>query len=81
MNAEEGNISIRYQGRTLDRTNQETRPHIPYLIFLMHLHEDKFQYLLLLMEYTEGLTLGRVETTSMFGLSNDMERSFQWFTL
>ena len=33
INAEDGNFSIRFQGRTLDRRNQEVRPHIDYLVF------------------------------------------------
>ena len=50
INSSEGNLSVRYQGRTLNRTIQELRPHIPYLIYMMLVREDKFQQLIFLME-------------------------------
>ena len=34
VNSDEGNVSIRYQGRIRDRKAQEVRLHIPYLVFL-----------------------------------------------
>ena len=36
VNTEEGNVTIRYQGHTLDRRMQEVRPHIAFLIDLVH---------------------------------------------
>ena len=29
----EGNVAVRFQGRTFDRRHQEVRVHVPYLVF------------------------------------------------
>ena len=40
VQADEGNVTIRYQGRSLDRRFAEVRPHLPYLVFFSGLHSD-----------------------------------------
>ena len=42
INDGEGNITVRFQGRTLDRRHQEVRQHVPYFIFVATLipHKD-----------------------------------------
>ena len=43
VNEDEGNITVRFQGRTLDRRPQEVRVHVPYLVYLsiVLFHKDE----------------------------------------
>ena len=39
VNRGEGNIAVRFQGRTLHRRPQEVRHHVPYLVYALGLFE------------------------------------------
>ena len=65
INADEGNISIRHQGRTLDRRNQEVRPHIPFLVFASMTMPDAFGAWLVLKRACQELRLGSVRSLGL----------------
>ena len=75
INAADGNISIRYQGRTLNRRNQEVRPHIPYLVFAALLQPDVDGDWLHLKRVCQELRSG---TILVFGLVWKVSRSAGW---
>lgn len=41
VNGSEGNVPVRFQGKTLDRRHQEVRTHVPYLVYLPAVVEHK----------------------------------------
>ena len=80
VNAGEGNISVRYQGRTLDRQTSEVREHIPYFVFLVQCSDksNHFQIWIFLQLAAESLQKGSGLT---LGLVLDVgERSPGWKT-
>ena len=60
INADEGNFSVRFQGRTLDRRNQEVRPHLPYLVYASILQPHYFADWILLKEECQALRRGTI---------------------
>ena len=38
LQPDDGNVTVRYQSRSLDRTFQQVRPYVPYVIFLTSQH-------------------------------------------
>ena len=58
VNEEEKNITVRIQGRSLDRAPREIRPHVPYLVFGTMLQDDLDAYLTQVMGYCEDLPRG-----------------------
>ena len=38
---DEGNVTVRFQGKTLDRRYQEVRAHVPYLVYLSSVLDHK----------------------------------------
>ena len=58
INADEGNYSVKIQGRTLSRRAQEVRPHIPYFIYMLYLHTSQMDYWIMIRSYCEGLSRG-----------------------
>ena len=45
VNSDEGDVTVRYQGRSLDRAPAQVRPHIPYFIYLSLLQPEKYGHL------------------------------------
>ena len=45
VNEEDGNLTVRMQGRTIDRQGSEAREHIPYFIFASAFLSDQFSHL------------------------------------
>lgn len=62
INDREGNMSVRFQGRTLHRKPQEVRPHVPYLVYALGLFEHKGHALLHLATHAENMKKGIVKT-------------------
>ena len=61
----EAQVTVRYQGRTLDRRIQEVRHHIPYLVFFSCLHAELLGQWEHLRDYCEALPRG---TAKVFGV-------------
>ena len=55
INAADGNLSVRIQGRTLNRVVGEVREHIPYLVYATHLFPDKLSHMHFLQRHCEEL--------------------------
>ena len=55
VNTQLGNVSVRVQGRTLDRQRNEVREHIHYLMFISIVYPDRFDIWLILKAFAEGL--------------------------
>jgi hypothetical protein len=58
VNTEEGNITVRYQGMSLDRQNSEVREHIPYLVFFSGLQQDRINHWHAIRDACEQMTSG-----------------------
>ena len=69
VNAADGNITVRYQGRSLDRQINEVRHHIPYLVYFSALHFSLVPYWIELRDFAENLPAG---TSKTFGLILDL---------
>ena len=58
INESEGNVSVRFQGRTLDRRNAEVRPHVAFLVYASMYLPELFSVWLYLKQYCQGLKSG-----------------------
>lgn len=47
VSAEEGHVTVRMQGRTIDRMAAEVREHIAYLVFASNIFDDHYNHLIL----------------------------------
>ena len=65
INHDQGNVSVRFQGRTLDRIGTEVRPHVPFLVFESALFADRLDHFRLVQSTAEGLPVGH---TAVYGL-------------
>ena len=65
IHPEEGNLSVKIQGRTLKRMNQEVRPHIAYLTCMMAMFAGTTADFHRLQEFVEGM---RPQSTIIFGV-------------
>ena len=61
----ENQITVRYQGRSLDRRAQEVRHHIPYLVFVSCLYDELLGMWEQLRDHCESLAVG---TTKVYGV-------------
>ena len=60
INEDEAHITVRFQGRSLDRRLQEVRPHVPYFIYLF---EDSLAYTMtdawkMVVGFVENMSVG-----------------------
>ncbi len=78
INASDGNVTVRYQGRSLDRQGSEVRPHIPYLVFWSALHTEQLAHWLLLRGECEALRQGSSKT---YGLVLDQHSKVKGWVL
>ena len=65
INHGDGNVTVRYQGRSLDRTGQEVRRHIAYLVFLSLCHPELIHFWNMLRDFTEALVTGTSKTCGL----------------
>jgi len=65
INTEEGNITVRYQGRSIDRQNSEIREHIPYLVFFSGLHDTLIHHWYVIRDWCEALAAGTSKTLGL----------------
>ncbi len=65
INEKEGNITVRFQGRTLDRRPREVRPHVPHLIYALGLFEHKGHASLQLGRFVENMERDSLTTSGM----------------
>ena len=74
VNAEDGNVSVRYQGRIRDGKAQEVRLHVPYLVFLSvstpHLEQWR-----IIKEYTEKIPYS---SSHVFGIILMEDNTIGW---
>ena len=65
INNDEGNVTVRFQGRTMDRRSQEVRHHIPYFVYysgMFNHHAEAFDRL---ADYTEHLPTNEFKTLGL----------------
>ena len=60
VNFGEGNLIVRFQGRTLDRRHQEVRVHVPYLVFTVTAISNFDLQFSVLRREVENITIGFV---------------------
>jgi hypothetical protein len=58
VNADEGNYSVRLQGRTLTRQASEVRPYVPYFTFMAYLHPEQFACWIVVKLFVESMAPG-----------------------
>ena len=75
INADDGNVTVRIQGRTIDRQSSEVREHIPYLVFASALLEDQCKHLRFLQEYCMSLECKKLK---LFGLLLQLVTGWQY---
>ena len=56
VQADEGNVTVRFQGKTLDRRQQEVRVHVPYLVYLSTVLDHKAHQFGIIKRETENLS-------------------------
>lgn len=66
VNCGDGSITVRFQGRTLDRRRQEARVQVPYLIYTLLVIDPKHCHWSVAREEAESLTASSVTVGAVF---------------
>ena len=74
VNHEDGNVTVRFQGRTIDRKTTEVRTHVPFLVFESALFADRFEHFRAVQRAAEDLTPGQ---THILGLLRKQDGQWQ----
>ena len=56
VQVDEGNLTVRFQGKTFDRRHQEVRAHVPYLVYLSSVLDHKASQWHILQREVEALS-------------------------
>ena len=65
VNSEEANITVRYQGKSLERRHQEVRVHIPYFVFAYLMNIDNLVHYDMVRDTCEQLNHGSMMTVGL----------------